>query len=97
MKPAADRQLQLLLARHAEKDLLSIPAEIRQRIKSDILRLADGQIPFAQLKKLHGFTPPIWQLTSGRFRVIYRREQEQLLILRIVAKPDQRDLFRSLR
>lgn len=97
MKPAADRPVQLLLARRAEKDLLSISTEIRQRIKADILRLAGGQIPFAQLKKLHGFTPPIWQLTSGRFRVIYRREEERLLILRVVSKPDQRDLFRSLR
>lgn len=97
MKPAADRSSQLVLTRHAEKDLLSLPDDVRQRVKADLLRLAGTQIPFSQLKKLRGFTPPIWQLTSGRFRVIYRRADERLLILRVVAKPDQKDLFRSLR
>jgi mRNA-degrading endonuclease RelE of RelBE toxin-antitoxin system len=94
---AGARPLELQLTRHAEADLLRIPADFRQRIKADILRLAQGQIPFAQLKKLRSFTPPIWQLTSGRFRIFYRREGEQLLILRVVAKPDPQDLLRSLR
>lgn len=97
LKPPADRPTQPLLTRHAEKDLLSLPDDVRQRVKADLLRLAGAQIPFSQLKKLRGFTPPIWQLTSGRFRVIYRREEERLLILRVVAKPDQKDLFRSPR
>lgn len=91
------RPLELLLARHAEADLLRIEEAPRQRVKADLLRLAKGQIPLAQLKKLRSFAPPIWQLTSGRFRIMYRREAERLLILRVVAKPEQRDLFRSLR
>lgn len=97
MREAAEPPRRLLLTQRAEKDLLSLETAVRQRIKADILRLAQNQIPFQQLKKVHGFAPPIWQLTSGRFRVIYRRETEQLLILRVVAKPDQKDLFRSLR
>ena len=97
MKEAADPPRQLFLTRHAEEDLLSLETAVRQRIKADILRLAQNQIPFQQLKKLRGFMPPIWQVTSGRFRVMYRREEERLLILRVVAKPDQKDLLRSLR
>lgn len=91
------RPLELLLARHAEQDLLGLEADVRGRLKNDILRLASGQIPHGQTKKLRSFHPPIWQLTSGRFRILYRREGERLLILRVVSKPDQRDLFRSLR
>lgn len=72
-------------------------SDSRHRVKADILRLAGGQIPYSQLKKLRSFAPPVWQLTSGRFRILYRRESERLLILRVVAKPNQRDLFRSLR
>ena len=97
MRKTADPSRQLLVTQRAEKDLLSLETDVRQRIKADILRLAQNQIPFQQLKKVHGFTPPIWQLTSGRFRIIYRRETLHLLILRVVAKPDQKDLFRSLR
>ena len=91
------RPLELHLTAHAERDLLRIPHEPRQGIKADLLALAKGQIPFAQLKKLKGFTPSVWQLTSGRFRVVYRREAETLLILRVVPKPAQRNAFRSLR
>ena len=97
MSEGSARPLELLFTRRAEADLLQIEPDFRSRVKADILRLAKGQIPFSQLKKLHSFTPPIWQLTSGRFRILYRREEEQLLILRVVTKPDQRDLFRSLR
>ena len=97
MREAADPPHRLLLTRHAEEDLLSLETAVRQRIKADILRLAQNQIPFQQTKKLHGFTPPIWQMASGRFRVMYRRETDRLLILRVIAKPDQKDLFRSFR
>ena len=91
------RPLDVLLTRHAERDLLSIPDAKRQRVKADILRLAAGQLPFHQLKKLHGFLPPIWQLTSGEFHVLYRRAGEALLLLRVVRKPDQVRALRSLR
>lgn len=97
MSEAAGRPPKLLLTRRAEADLLRLDKSVRERLKVDILRLAGGQIPFAQLKKLRSFSPPIWQLTSGRFRILYRREQDLLLILRVASKPDQRDLFRSLR
>ena len=88
---------ELLLTQKAERELLHIPDEPRQRVKSDILRLAQGRLPLAQLKKLHGFTPAIWQLTSGEFRVLYRRSEEHLLILRVIHKPDQARVLRSLR
>lgn len=93
----APKPLELVLTRHAERDLLAIPQEERQRIKADILRLAEGGIPLTQLKKLRGFSPPLWQLTSGRFRVLYRRTGEQLLLLRAVPKPQQERTLRSLR
>lgn len=91
------KPLELLLTRHAERELLRIPGESRRRVKADILRLAEGRIPPAQLKKLHGFTPALWQLTSGAFRVFYRREGEQLLILRVVHKPGRLHVLRSRR
>lgn len=94
---AGARPPELVLTRHAESDLLRIEEAPRQQVKADILRLAKRGIPFAQLKKLRSFRPPVWQLTSGRFRILYRREEGQLLILRVVTKPEQKDLFRSLR
>ena len=89
--------LELVLTRHAEHDLLNIQHDARQRIKEDILRLAKGQIPLGQLKRLQGFSPALWQLTSGAFRVFYRRMGEQLFLLRVVRKPEQARALRSLR
>ena len=89
--------LDLVLTRKAERDLLHIPSELRQRIKADILRLAEGGVSLGQLKKLHGFSPAIWQLTSGEFRVLYRRLGEQLLVLRVIPKPYQQRVLRSFR
>lgn len=92
----AAKPLELVLTQHAERDLLAIPSELRQRIKADLLRLAAGHIPLSQLKKLRGFVPALWQLTSGEFRVFYRRAGEQVLLLRVVRKPHQRQALRSL-
>lgn len=94
---AVPRPLELVLTKHAERDLLAIPDEPRQRVKADLLRLAHGDIPLGQLKKLSGFSPALWQLTSGRFRVFYRRAGEQLLLLRVVHKPEQQRALRALR
>lgn len=94
---ASARPPELLLTRRAESDLLQIEESSLHRVKADILRLAKREIPYAQLKKLRSFKPPVWQLTSGRFRILYRREEGCLLILRVVAKPEQQGLFRSLR
>jgi mRNA-degrading endonuclease RelE of RelBE toxin-antitoxin system len=93
----APRPLELVLTRHAERDLLAIPEDVRQRVKADLRRLAQGRLPPTQVKKLHGFSPAIWQLTSGRYRVFYRRLGEELLLLRAVHKPEQLRALRSLR
>ena len=89
--------LKMTLTAHAERDLLALPEEFRQRVKRDIVALSLGDISPAQVKKLQGFSPPVWQLTSGRFRALYRRHDGELLILRVVAKPGQRSAFRGLR
>ena len=97
MSPEGPQPLHLVLTQRAERDLLSLPDDRRQRVKADNVRLAHGTLSPRQVKKLHGFSPAIWQLTSGEFRVLSRRLHEQLLLLRVVHKPDQVHALRSLR
>ncbi len=85
------------LTRHAQKDIQDLEPEYAKQIKNDLVRLAAGNIPSAQTKKLRSFTPAVWQMTSGRFRVLYRPEKERLLILRVIPKSDQKDVFRRLK
>lgn len=96
MRPGG-KPLDLVFSRHAERELLDIPDEFRQRVKRDITALAQGTLPGGQVKKLHAFRPPVWQLTSGRFRVLFRREGECLYVLRVLAKPQQAAVFRTFR
>lgn len=91
------KPLEVVLTQHAERDLLRIPDEFRRRVKADVLRLAEGRVPLGQFKKLSGCSPPIWQLTSGRFRVFYRRIGEQLLLLRVITKSEQSRSLRGFR
>ena len=97
MSPEGPQPLHLILTQRAERDLLNLPDDRRRRVKADIMRLAQGMLPPGQVKKLHGFSPAIWLLTSGEFRVLYRRLHEQLLLLRVVHKPDQVRALRALR
>ena len=85
------------LTRHAQEDIQSLESVFAKQIKSDLIRLIEGKIPTAQIKKLRTFTPPVWQLTSGRFRILYRPEKERLLILRVIPKSDQKDTLRRLK
>lgn len=85
------------LTRHAQKDIQDLAPDYAKRIKNDLIRLAEGNIPSAQTKKFSSFTPPVWQLTTGRFRILYRADKERLLILRVIAKSDQNDVLRGLR
>lgn len=60
----------------------------RRRILRDVERLFHRQLPIAQLKKLKGFHPDVWQMDSGAFRVFYRWASPHLWILGILRKPD---------
>ena len=85
------------LTRHAAEDIEKLQSDFAKQIKADLVRLVEGNIPTAQTKKLRSFTPPVWQLTSGRFRILYRREKERFILLRVIPKSDQKDALRKLK
>lgn len=47
------------LTRHAQKDIRDLEPDYARQIKNDLARLAKGNIPSAQTKKLRSFIPPI--------------------------------------
>ena len=81
--PAAE----IRYTRRCQRNLDSIPQPDRHRVLRDIQRLFQHELPIAQLKKLKGFDPPVWQMDSGVFRAFYRWESENLWILGVLRKP----------
>jgi len=67
--------------------------DIAKRIT--ILEVAPLPAGKLRIKKLKGFTPPLYRLRAGRFRVLYRIvSRDEVVVLRVVAR---RDLERELK
>ena len=83
----------------AERDLAKLLKKDPQRfarVWEDLKKLAGGTLP-QRPKKLKGFTPPIWQLDSGEFRIFLTWEGPFLWIRGVLRKPEQSDRLRALR
>ena len=88
----------LVLLPSASKDLARILKRNRQeflRIWDDVKRLGPGSLPPQGKKKLQSVDA--FQIDSGRYRIIYSRRDSSYVIWAVLAKPEQRDLFRHLR
>ena len=88
----------LRLLPSASKDLERILKKNRQefsRIWDDLTRLGFGTLPPQGKKKLKSIDA--FQIDSGRYRIVYARQDAQYVIWAVFSKPDQRDYFRRLR
>ena len=81
-------------ASRSQRDLDDLTPRDRAHILEDIELLFRYTVPTAQIKKLKGLVPPVWQLDSGAFRIFFRREPPHLWILGVLRKPE---LSRRLR
>ena len=83
------------MTEHATDDLKDISKESRERIHQDLKILESGPFPSAtDIKRLRGFRPPVYRLRSGNFRVLYRIQENNVTILRVI---DRKLLERALK
>ena len=83
----------------AEHDLAKLLKKDPQRVArvwEDVKKLASGTLP-QRPKKLKGFTPPMWQLDSGEFRIFHTWEGPILWIRGVLKKSEQSHRFRAMR
>ena len=86
------------LSARAARDFKSVHRKNRreaERVVRDIVRLAKKDLPATQSKKLAGMGN-LWELDSGRYRVVYLWRGATLYIVTVFSKPDQRKIFRHL-
>src|SRR3990167_9579959 len=81
----------------AQRDLENILRKDRKnflRLWQDLKQFIAGTLP-QKLKKLKGFEPPLWQVNSGDFRILYSREYPVLWIRGVLRKSEQKHRFRA--
>lgn len=86
------------LSAKAARDLKSIHKKNRQearRVVDDLIRLAKKDLPSSQSKKLGGMGD-LWQLDSGRYRIVYVWKGGILFIVTVFPKSEQAKTFRHL-
>ena len=79
----------------ARRDLDRLSADVGRRILRKIPELEQG--PFSRgdtVKILQGFDPPMVRLRIGDYRVVYRIQVAEVVILRVIHRGE---LFRALR
>lgn len=94
----ADIPENVALSARAARDLKSIHKQNRQeagRVLDDLVRLAKKTLPASQSKKLSGMGD-LWELDSGRYRIVYFWKDRTLFIVTVFPKPDQAKIFRHL-
>ncbi len=82
------------------KELDDIPAEVALEIVERLKILKVAPLPFGKslIKKLRGFTPPLYRLRVGEYRVLYRIIKNQVIVLKIIARKQlERELKRLMR
>jgi len=81
------------IATKLEKTLKKIPSKEKERIIEKINDLAHDPRPEA-CKKLQGNRrPPLYRIRSGKYRIVYKIEDEVLLIL-VVEIGHRKDIYR---
>lgn len=79
------------VARHAERDLEKLPSTISrlilQEIKTRLARQPLQEIK-TRIKRLTRFTPPLYRLRVGDYRVYYRVVLQHVIILGAFHKKD---------
>lgn len=70
-------------SRRAQKDFDALDRTVRDRVRMGIERLADGE---GDVRHLSGFSPPLFRLRIGDWRVLFRHESGSIVILRILPR-----------
>jgi len=94
-----DKKLRIVLAGPAERDLRKMEPALALQFCRDIAAyLEDNPLPIGKprIKKLSGFSPPLYRLRSGDFRAYYRISEGKVVILAIRHKKDSEKLLRRI-
>ena len=68
------------ITRRAERVLKRVPARDASRISAALDSLSEEPFPRGTLK-LSGFTPPLWRIRVGEYRIVYSVSVEGMAVI----------------
>jgi len=84
----------IVILPEVERELAKLPGKIRGQIGKKIDRLAATPFP-PGCTKLEGRTDGIYRIHSGDYRILYRVQQEKVLVI-VVKVGDRKDVYRNI-
>jgi mRNA-degrading endonuclease RelE of RelBE toxin-antitoxin system len=93
------KKLRVVLAGSAERDVRKLETTLALQLCRDIdSYLGSGPLPIGkpQIKKLAGFSPPLYRLRSGDFRAYYRIREGDVVILTIRNRKDSEKFLKKI-
>jgi len=91
------KKLRVVLADSAERDLKKLePALELCRDMASYLEAGPLPIGKPRIKKLAGFSPPLYRLRSGDFRAYYRIREGEVVVLAIRNKKDSEKFLKMI-
>lgn len=78
------------------KELDELPPDAALEVAKTLKILEAAPLPIgkSRIKKLRGFTPPLYRLRVGSYRVLYRIEGNEVVVLRVI---DRKELEKELK
>lgn len=95
-----EKKFKVIFSPSAQRDIEGHEAEDALQFVKDVKKyLETSPLPFGKtrIKKLTGFTPPLYRLRSGDFRVYYRIVSKEVVILAITHKKDSEKFLKRVR
>lgn len=86
---------EITITRPVARDLRRIVPQVRLRILRSIQTLKEAPLPRGSaITRIRGIRPPLYRLQTGDYRVLYRIEDREILVLAVIHR---RELERRLR
>jgi mRNA-degrading endonuclease RelE of RelBE toxin-antitoxin system len=90
----------VILAPSAERDLRALEqAYARELCRDMVSYLETNPFPIGKprIKRLSGFSPPLYRLRSGDFRAYYRIREGEVIILAIRKRKDSEQFLKKIK
>jgi mRNA-degrading endonuclease RelE of RelBE toxin-antitoxin system len=94
------KKVKVILAPSAERDLTALEPACAIELCRDIASyLETNPLPIGKprIKRLSGFTPPLYRLRSGDFRAYYRIREGEVVILAIRNRKDSEKFLKRIK
>lgn len=94
------KKYKIVYSKSAQHEIERLEIDDALQVAGDIgAYLESSPFPFGKtrIKKLTGFSPPLYRLRSGNFRVYYRIVSGEVVILAVTHKKDSEKLIKKLR